>query len=231
MTKDVFSQLSLRDPKNHEEARINMLKQQIRTWDVLDDRILALFYKVHREDFVPAEYKPFALADINIPLSHGQTMMTPKEEARALQELSIKEEDKILLMGIDSGYLLTLLSRLGAKVVYVNNDLPSFEDIVQKVTLHKLPNVTTLIGNLHQGWQDLLPFDVILLTGSLPTIPNELKEALSLNGRLFMVVGKVPVMEAMLVTRMTKNTWQETKIFETCRPRMLDVKDLNVFEF
>lgn len=231
MTKDVFAKLSLRNPKNFVVARTNMMKQQIRTWDVLDNKILELFYKVQREDYVPPAYKELAFADIAIPLGHGQSMMPPKEEARILQELHIQPDDKVLVLGIESGYLLNLLSRLARAVYYVNDDVDCFEEVKEKITAKKLPNVEMMTGSLNYGWQHLLPFDVILLTGSLPAIPEELKNALTFNGRLFLVVGQAPIMEAMFIKRLSENIWSENKLFETMRPRMLDVPDHENFHF
>lgn len=231
MTKDVFAKLSLRHPKNFEQARSNMIKQQIRTWDVLNDQILALFYKVHREDFVPKAYRELAFADISIPLPNNQAMMPPKEEARILQDLHISHQDKILVIGAESGFLIALLSRLGSEIYFVCDDLDIFENVKQKVSDHKLSNVIMIIGSIHQGWQDNIPFDVMVLTGSLPTIPEELKDALALQGRLFVVVGPSPVMEAMIVQRLSEDIWREDKIFETNRPRMLGVKDSDAFVF
>lgn len=231
MTKDVFAKLSLRNPKNFVVARTNMMKQQIRTWDVFDNKILELFYKVQREDYVPPAYKELAFADIAIPLGHGQSMMPPKEEARILQGLHIHPNDKVLVLGIESGYLLNLLSRLAREVYYVNDDVDSFEEVKEKITAKKLPNVTLMRGSLNYGWQHLLPFNVILLTGSLPAIPEELRNAITFGGRLFVVVGQSPVMEAMLIKRLSENSWSEIKLFETVRPRMLDVKDYDNFHF
>jgi protein-L-isoaspartate(D-aspartate) O-methyltransferase len=231
MTKDVFAKLSLHNPKNFVVARTNMMKQQIRTWDVLDDKILALFYKVHREDYVPKKFRKLAYADTCIPLGHGLSMMTPKEEARILQDLQIKNEDKALILGADSGYLIALLSRLAREVLYVNNDLDFFDEVKEKITAEKLPNVKMKMGGINYGWQDSIPFDVILLTGSVPTVPEDLKNALTLQGRLFSVVGKPPAMEAILMTRLSETTWDENKLFETDRPRMLDIKEPDTFVF
>lgn len=231
MTKDVFSKLSLRDKKPNEQARTNMIKQQIRTWDILNTTVLALFEKVHREDFVPENFKQLAFADINIPLTHGQSMMTPREEAKIIQELEIHNTDKILVIGVESGFLLALVSKMGGQVYYVNNELTSFEEVKQKVEEHKFPNINLLIGNHQYGWHDYTPFNVIILTGSSPYVPEELKNALDLNGRLFVVVGKPPIMEAMLITRLFENTWNEKKLFETFRPRMLDIKEPGEFLF
>ncbi len=231
MTKDVFAQLSLRNPKNFAAARTNMMKQQIRTWDVFDKQILELFFKVPREDYVPVAFKELAYADISIPLGHGQSMMPPKEEARILQQLKITPKDKVLVLGIDSGYLINLLSRLARTVHYVADDLEFFEDAKQKISAQKLPNVFMATGSINHGWQQQIPYDVILLTGSLPSIPDELRNAITINGRLFLVVGNLPIMEAVFIHRTSKDTWSEIKLYETDRPRMLDVQDFDKFQF
>lgn len=231
MEQDVFAQMQLNDHEDYEQARINMLKQQIRPWDVTDEKILKLFYKTPRQDFVPKAYRSLAFADLAIPLSHGQSMMTPKEEAKVLQELHIKEHDKIMVLGIDSGYMVAQLASLGKQVYYIDNDLDTFETVKQRLTEHHIQNVTGLIGSLNYGWQDIYPFDVIFLTGSLPTIPETLKNALSIKGRLFVTAGDEPAMEAMLIHRLSEHTWSERKLFETVRPRMLDVKEPSQFVF
>ncbi|MBA2653718.1 MAG: protein-L-isoaspartate O-methyltransferase [Gammaproteobacteria bacterium] len=231
MAKDGFLQLSINGPKGHEKARTNMLKQQIRTWDVLNDKILGLFITVPREEFVPVKYKSLAFADLAIPLGHGQSMMPPREEARILQELKITPADKILLLGIDSGFMLTLLTKLGKHVYYLDNDFDSLDNVKNKIEKYKITNVTPLVGGIYQGWQDYYPFDVILCTGSLPDIPQVLKNALNIQGRLFAVIGNTPAMEAMIIRRVSKTNWDETTIFETERPRILDVKEPETFTF
>lgn len=231
MVQDVFSQLTVDSPMNFEQARTNMLKQQIRTWDVLDDKILALFYTIPREEFVPPKFKPLAFAEVSIPLGRGQSMMPPREEAKILQELNITPEDKILILGVDSGFLVTLLSKLGKQVFYIDDDLNSFEEVKNKLLKYKVTNVSPIIGNIHSGWQDIYPFNVILLTGSLPVIPESMKNALTLKGKLFVVVGQAPAMEAMIITRLSEQTWREKKVFETVRPRLLDVKEPESFTF
>jgi protein-L-isoaspartate(D-aspartate) O-methyltransferase len=214
-----------------DEARNNMLKQQIHTWDVLDSRILHLFTVIPREDFVPPRYKELAFADMAIPLWNDQTMMTPMEEARIIQELNVKENDKVLILGTDSGYLTTLLAFLGQQIYYVDSDAQSLKVVKKQVTIQRLKNVLLQSGDLHHGWQTHKPFDVIVLTGSLPFKPTELQESLTLGGRLFVVLGKLPVMEATLLLRKSENTWRENKLFETQRPRMSNVKEPDRFVF
>jgi protein-L-isoaspartate(D-aspartate) O-methyltransferase len=231
MIKDPFAQLILRSTEPNQLARTNMLKQQIRAWDVFNDKILALFYVVPREEFVPPAYKSLAFADIAIPLSHGQAMMTPKEEGRVLQELTIAKEDKILVLGMDSGFLLVLLSLLAGQVIYVDSHLDAQSEIKNKLAKFEVTNVTCLDGSLQQGWQDLAPFDVMILTGSAPFIPEHLKHALKLHGRLYVVIGHLPVMEATIITRSAEEAWTERKLFETERPRLSEVEDTHTFEF
>jgi protein-L-isoaspartate(D-aspartate) O-methyltransferase len=231
MIQDAVVKLTLDIPMDYEQARVNMLKQQIRTWDVTNDAILTLFYTIPREDFVPAPFRALAFADTTIPLAAGQSMMTPREEAKILQELAIQREDKILVLGIDSGFLLVLLAKLGKHVYYVDNELTSLERIKNKLYQYKIENVTSTIGNLYQGWQDFYPFHIIFLTGSLPFIPGELKKALTINGRLFAVTGKFPVMEATISYRLSDDTWSEKKLFETDRPRLLEIEEAESFAF
>lgn len=231
MEKDLFVKLSFNNPKDYVQARTNMLTQQIRTWDVTNEKILTLFYTIPREDFVPPEFKPLAFADLCIPLSRGQSMMTPRDEAKILQELEITEKEKVLVLGGDSGFLVTVISKLAKHVFYIDNDLPSFEHLKKKIEEFKLDNVTTIIGSIHHGWEDLYPFDVIILTGSMPYAPETMKKALTIKGRLFVVVGDAPAMDALVIKRVSKNTWSERKLFETDRPRMLDVKEPEAFVF
>lgn len=216
---------------NYEQARTNMLKQQIRTWDVLDQRVLSLFESVPRDFFVPKKYRELAYADTEIPLWHGQTMMPPKEEARIIQALRIQPTDKILIIGGDSGFMVTLLAKLGGHVYYVDCELDSLAKVKRKVAALQFNNLTYTTGDVNQGWLENAPFDVILTTGSLPMIPEQLKNNLNPQGRLFVVFGESPVMEATLVLRESETKWSIQKLFETNRPRMLNVSEINQFEF
>ncbi len=231
MKQDVFAQLSLNNHKGLEIARVNMLKQQIRTWDVLDDKILSLFYSTPREDFVPQKYQPLAFADFCIPLNRDKKMMLPREEAKILQEFAFNGEEKVLVLGGDSGFLVALLAKLSKEVYYFESNLTDLEQIRTKLAPYKFSNIVTLIGNLNEGWQDLCPFDVILLTGSMPSIPEFLKNSLSMNGRLFVVIGQLPIMEATLIIRSSNLTWAEKKLFETERPRLQDSIEEEQFLF
>lgn len=216
---------------NYEQARTNMIKQQIRTWDVLDQRVLALFESVPREFFVPDQYKELAYADTLIPLWHGQSMMPPKEEARIIQALQVKPTDKVLIIGVDSGFMVTLLAKLAAHVYFVDCEMESLEKVKRKVSALQFNNLTYLHGDVNHGWIEQAPFDVIFVTGSIPRIPEQLKNNLVLQGRLFVVTGEAPVMEATLVVRESEQVWSEQKLFETNRPRLLNTIEINQFEF
>lgn len=198
-----------------EHARHNMIEQQIRPWDVLDQRVLDLLTKVKREDFVPAIYQSLAFVDMDIPLGHGETMWSPKLEARALQSLAIQPADRVLEAGTGSGYLTALLANLAAEVVSVEVEPELKAEAEKKLAAHGLSNVQLEQGDAAQGWQRGAPFDVIVLTGSTPVLPEALQRQLKIGGRLFAVVGEAPVMQAHLITRVGEAAWRDDVMFET----------------
>ena len=196
-------------------ARQNMLKQQIRASDVLDDNILDLFYSIPREAFVPTAYYHLAFADQAIPLGHNQVMMTPSVEAKIIQSLAIAPQDKILEVGTGSGYMTALLAMSG-QYVYSLDVFPDFLEKAAKV-LEQLgiDNVTLQEGNGALGWSKQQPYDVICMTGSLPVLPNTFRQQLTVGGRLFAIVGVEYPMRAVLIKRVTENEWQQEYLFET----------------
>lgn len=201
---------------NLEQNRFNMVEQQIRTWNVLDLTILNLLYKVRREEFVPAAYRSLAFADMEIPLDHGAVMLTPKMEARILQELRIKKTDKILEVGSGSGYMTALLAELGAQV-YSVEIVPTLCSIAKmNLQTHGITNVTLEQGDAAQGWPQHGPYDVIVLTASTPILPEAFQKSLNPGGRLFAIVGEEPLMEAMLITCVAPNVYETKMLFETC---------------
>ncbi len=207
-----------------ERARFNMLEQQIRTWAVLDQRILDLVARAPREDYVPGIYRQLAFADMNIPLGHGQVMMQPKMEARLLQELEIHPSDKILEIGTGSGYLTSLLASLG-KHVYSVEIVPELaRTALERLAHHGHKNVTLNVGDAATGWDAQTPYDVIVLTGSVPVLPESFKQSLAPNGRLFAVVGYSPAMEAKIVRRVDANGLREVSLFETDLPALVNAK-------
>ncbi len=199
-----------------EQARYNMVEQQIRPWDVLDQDVLDLLFKVRREDFVPDAHRALAFVDMEIPLGHGQAMWTPKLEARAIQELAIRPTDRVLEIGTGSGYLTALLASRAAEVVSVDI-VPEFTAAAtQKLRAHGLHNITLHTADAARDWPDDAGFDVIVLTGSTPILSDAWRRRLRVGGRLFAIVGEAPVMQAQLVTCTAPGATRSVTLFETC---------------
>jgi protein-L-isoaspartate(D-aspartate) O-methyltransferase len=204
---------------NFEQARANMVEQQIRTWEVLDQDVLDLLYLVPREEFVPARYRALAFSDLEIPLEEGvmapETMWPPKLEARVLQELALKKTDRALEVGTGSGYFCALLARRAAHVhsVELKPALAAFGRA--NLERHGADNVTLEVGDAARGWPRHAPYDVIVLTGSTPVLPRAFLESLAPGGRLFAVVGDAPAMRAQLVTCAGPRSWHTVELFET----------------
>lgn len=201
---------------NVEQARYNMVEQQIRTWEVLDQRVLDLLVKVKREDFVPPQYRSLAFVDMEIPLGHGEKMLAPKLEARLVQELAIRPGDRVLEVGTGSGYMTALLASLGGHVDSVDI-VPEFtRTAAGKLAEHHITNTTLETGDAARGWNKQAPYDAIVLTGSLPILPETFQQSLALGGRLIAIIGEQPVMEARLFTRVAERAFNSTGLFETC---------------
>ncbi len=214
-----------------ERARFNMIEQQIRPWDVLDSRVLDLLNEFRREDFVPESYRALAFADVNIPLPHGQTMMQPKMEARLVQELTLSGREKVLEIGTGSGYMTGLLAHLSASVDTVDIFPDFLEQAREKLAAHGLNNINYFEGDAAKGWQGSEPYDAIIITGSMPRLPESYKSNLTLNGRLIAIVGESPVMEAVLVRRLERNSWQQISLFETDLPPLVNAESPRRFVF
>ncbi len=218
-----------------EQTRYNMVEQQIRPWDVLDQKVLNLLFELRREEFVPAVYRSLAFVDMEIPLGHGEVMLAPKMEARILQELQIKKTDRILEVGSGSGYLTALLARQG-KHVYSVEIVPELKAMAEKnLQTHDITNVTLEQGDAAGGWPDHGPYDVIVLTGSTPVLPEAFQNSLKTGGRLFAVVGDAPVMEAVLVTCVAQDkeagVYNTVSLFETCIPLLKNAQQPERFVF
>lgn len=199
-----------------ERARFNMVEQQIRTWDVLDQQVLDLLIRMRREEYVPGPYRALAFADLEIPLGHGEKMLQPKVEARMLQELTLKDTDQILEVGTGSGYMTALLANLG-RHVYSVEIIPEFSvSAAAKLAAHGVVNVTLETGDAARGWDKHAPYDAIVLTGSVPLLPDAFQKSLKSGGRLIVVVGEPPVMEAQLVTCVSSGVYNSIGLFETC---------------
>jgi protein-L-isoaspartate(D-aspartate) O-methyltransferase len=214
-----------------EQARFNMIEQQIRTWEVLDTAVLELLKQVPREDFVSEQYKGLAFADLEIPIGHGQTMLSPKMEARIVQALQIKPSDRVLEIGTGSGYLTALLAKLAGHVYSVESVAELSETARARLASRGIRNVTLEIGNAAQGWAAHAPYDVIVYTGSLPVAPESVRNSLTMDGRLFVVVGEAPVMQATMIRRVAADGFHREVLFETCVPALSCAPQPERFQF
>ncbi len=205
---------------NIEQARFNMIEQQIRPWEVLDPQVLDLLFVVKREDFVPAAYRNLAFADMEIPIGSGQVMLAPRVEARLLQELGIKKTDKVLEIGTGSGYMAALLAARAKHVITIESrpELAAFAR--QNLERAGVTNVTVEVGDGANGWTQRAPYDAIVVSGSLPVLPAALLKQLRVGGRLAVIVGEAPVMEAQLITCSTEGVYNTVNLFETVVPAL-----------
>ena len=216
---------------NIEQARYNMVEQQIRPWDVLNQDVLDLLFKLKREDFVPEAHRALAFVDMEIPLGHGQAMWTPKLEARVIQELDLRPSDRVLEIGTGSGYLTALLAARAAEVVSVDI-VPDFTAAAaQTLRAHGIANVTLHSGDASRDWADDAGFDVIVLTGSTPLLSDALVRRLRVGGRLFAIVGEAPVMQARLVTCTGPGATRSVVLFETSVAPLLNAPHPAAFVF
>jgi protein-L-isoaspartate(D-aspartate) O-methyltransferase len=192
-----------------------MVEQQIRPWEVLDPVVLDLLDRSPRDEYVPQSYARLAYADIAVPLDDGQAMMPPRVEARLLQCLSLKPADKALEVGTGSGYLTSLLASLCEHVVSVEISQTLAAQGAQHLEAHGFSNVTLERGDAVRGWKQKAPYDIIAVTGSTPILEDEFQNQLKVGGRLFIIVGDAPAMEALLIRRTGENQWITESLFET----------------
>lgn len=223
--------LQFAENASREQARFNMIEQQIRTWEVLDTKVLDLLKEVPREDFVPAQYIGLAFADIEIPIGEGQTMLSPKVEGRILQALEIKQSDRVLEIGTGSGYLTALLAKSAQEVVSVEIHATLSKQAAQRLAKHQVDNVVLEVGNAAEGWPSKTPFDVIVFTGSLPVCPQAVKQNLAIGGRMFVVIGDAPAMHATMIRRIDADNFKVDVIFETCLPPLINAPQPDRFQF
>jgi len=216
---------------NIELARHNMIEQQIRPWDVLDPQVLDLVMRSPREDFVAPSQRNLAFVDMELPIGHGERMMFPRLEARMLQALKVQPGDKVLEVGTGSGFVTLMLARLGGHItsVEIHEDLALAAG--KRLAAHGIENVEIQVGDAANGWSNNQPYDVIAITGSLPTLPEAFIHQLQTGGRLFAVIGSGPVMEAKLVTRINANEWREEVLFETWLARLQNAAIPPSFKF
>jgi protein-L-isoaspartate(D-aspartate) O-methyltransferase len=213
-----------------EAARRQMIDQQVRAWDVLDDRVLAVMAEVPREHFVPEAYREVAFADATIPLPHGQCMLPPKVDGRILQALDLGHGDEVLEVGTGSGFLTACLARQARHVrsLEIFASLTSAAERAWKAL--SVTNVTAETVDATKLDESGL-YDAIALTASLPAYDPRFERALRPGGRLFAVVGTAPVMEARLVTRVGEDQWVSEALFETVIPPMVNAAGPDPFRF
>jgi protein-L-isoaspartate(D-aspartate) O-methyltransferase len=216
---------------NTREANFNMVEQQIRTWEVLDPVVLDVFNAVPRENFVAESQRGLAFADVELPIGYGQTMLSPKIEGRILQALNIKKTDKVLLVGTGSGYLTALLATLAAHVHAVEIQ-PELSAIAQtRLQQQNIHNVSLHVGDAACGFANAAPYDVIVFTGSMQLHPSAAEKTLNLGGRMFAVVGEMPIMQATLTQRVNEGVCRKETLFETCLPPLVNAPQAPKFEF
>jgi len=216
---------------NFEQARFNMVEQQVKTWEVLDARVLELLETIHREDFVPVRYRKMAFTDMAIPLDHGQTMMKPVVEGRLLQALELKPDETALEIGTGSGFITACLAQLARHVVSVDVHEQFSNEVASRLKEKGIQNVELETGNAMTGWQPEQAHDVLVVTGSVPSIPDHFRGWVNPGGRIFVVCGEEPAMEAKLLTKLNATQWREESLFETDLARLIDAEKAPEFEF
>lgn len=207
-----------------------MVDQQIRTWEVLDSRVLDVLSDVPREIFVPRDFRELAFADAQIPIGHGQNMLAPKMHGRILQMLNIRREDRILEIGTGTGYLTACLALLGGQVTSI--------EIHPELSSTAAQNLRSIAGTQVQlqvrdafGPDSLGEYDIIAVTGSLPVEYRGFESALAVGGRLFEVVGRTPLMEAQRVRRVGTDQWIRESVFETVIDPLINAPQAPRFVF
>lgn len=204
------------------QARYNMVEQQVRPWDVLDRKVLDLLETLPRDKFVPAKYREIAYADTELPLGHGESMLPPRLEARLVQELDLQPTDKVLEIGTGSGYMTAMLASLAAEVVSVEIEPELSTEAAKK--LADFSNIKLIEGDGSAGWATTGPYDAILLTGSVPVLPDVFREQLKVGGRLVAIIGQPPIMTATLVKNVGTGSWLEEPLFDTIAPPLRNVE-------
>ena len=216
---------------NVEQARFNMIEQQIRPWEVLDSTVLELLSTLPREAFVPHTQRALAFVDTNVVLAHGQVMMQPKQEARLLQEAGVTSKDRVLEIGTGSGYMTGLLASLAGEVDTVDI-FPDFLESARNIlTRHGINNVNFSEGDAAGGWDGKESYDVIVLTGSVPVLPPNFIEILNPRGRLVAILGREPIMEACLIRKNDDGSTKKVSLFDTSLPALINATPPPEFVF
>ncbi|MDR9499118.1 MAG: protein-L-isoaspartate O-methyltransferase [Hydrogenovibrio sp.] len=214
---------------NFDQARFNMVEQQIRPWDVLDPHILELFSEIPRHHFVAPEQQTLAYSDFELPIGKGQTMLPPRVEARILQGLTPCADDKALEIGTGSGFTTALLAASTESVTTVEIH-PELQDTA-KTRLQDFDNIVFAQGDAHQGWEDGQHYDVIFVTGAVPKMVDAFKQQLTLGGRLAITTGEAPAMTTQILTRVSDQEWASEPLFETVLPYLVNAEPGETFQF
>lgn len=215
---------------NLEQARFNMIEQQIRPWDVLDPSVLGLLQVVHREDFVPEAHRPQAFVDTELPLTATRRLLAPRVEARLVQEVKVQRHEKVLLIGAATGYIAALLAHKAQRVVALEADAGLAAQAQANLKRTGLANVTVLNQDGAAGVAAEAPFDVILLAGSVAAVPQALRDQLKAGGRLLAIVGEEPVMRAVLTTRSDAG-FGSVELFDIVTGRLPGFAEAPAFSF
>ncbi len=212
-------------------ARFNMIEQQIRTWEVLDPKVLQLLNDVPRENFVPEAYQGLAFADIEIPIGFGQNMLSPKLEGRILQALNVQKTHQVLHIGTGSGYFAALLAHQAHHVTSLEINAELSATAAYKLSQNNIHNVTLELADGIAGMPSKQPFDAIVFTGSSPVEPIGVRQQLKIGGVMFIVLGQTPVMQATLIQRVSDTAFKVDVLFETCIAALENAPQANTFEF
>lgn len=216
---------------NFDQARSNMVAQQVRPWEVLDPRVLELLETTHREDFVPVRYRKMAFTDMAIPLDYEQTMMKPVVEGRLLQALELKADETVLEIGTGSGFITACLAQMAESVVTVDIHEQFTKEAAARLKEKGINNVELETGDVMTGWQPEQAHDVVVVTGSVPDVPDHFRGWVNPGGRMFVICGESPAMEAKLLTKLNATEWREESLFETDLARLINAEKAPEFEF
>lgn len=212
-------------------SQINMIKQQLRTGNVVNSKILDLFQNVDRANFTPRSYRDFAYSDLQIPLAHGNRMLTPLEEALILQTLDLQGHETVLEIGTGTGFFTYMLSQLAKHVITIDYFADCTQQAQKNCQQHGRNNIEFITGNGRNGWVNQAPYDVIVFTGAIPKITEILKLQVSLGGKIFALVGQSPVVAGWLYQVDHQNHWKQELIFETDIPMLIDNSPQHTFVF
>ncbi len=222
-------------PASQERLRFNMIEQQIRPWDVHDPQVLELLAEIHREDYVPAAHRALAFFDMELPLADGaepgQVMLAPKVEARILNDLHVQKHESVLEIGTGSGFMAALLAHRAAKVLTLEFDATLAARATETLRRNGVTNVEVRHADGAQPLPSGPTFDVIVLSGSVARVPQNLLGSLNIGGRLVAIVGDEPMMRAHFVTRVSEGKWETTQPWDTIAPRLLNFPEPSPFRF